>query len=231
MYTTRVHRVLHRGLARTGKFAAVLAVTGLVSAFAAGSAQASNPPPAGDCQWPAAAQPFLPWADSNSYFLAPGGSFEGDTSLWTLSGGASVVSGNEDSYVGSPTDASSLSLPAGSSATTASICVTADTPILRLFVLNAGSSSSMLHVTLNYTAKSGKPKSDEVAQLAGGAAWSLSPQVNFLDKLYPLLKKNGQTNVSFTFTSDSGGSFSIDDLYIDPMKSQYGCSWGTGSYE
>ena len=35
-------------------------------------------------------QPFLPWGDSNSYKLVPGGDFEGSMSGWTLSGGATV---------------------------------------------------------------------------------------------------------------------------------------------
>jgi hypothetical protein len=54
--------------------------------------------------------------------LAPGGSFEPGALNWTLSGGASVVPCNEPFYIRSPQDLKSLSMPAGSSATSPWMC-------------------------------------------------------------------------------------------------------------
>jgi hypothetical protein len=224
MYTSRVHSKLHRGLLRPGKFAAVLSIVAFAIAGSAGTALAGGSQQ-GDCSWPAPVQPFAPWADANSYFLAPGGSFEGDVSGWSLNGGAAVVPGSESFFVGSATDSFSLSLPAGSSATSSSICVTADTPFIRLFASNNGSSGSTLEVDLNYTAKNGKLKTAQVALLSSGPSWAPSPQISFLDHIQPLLKKNGQTNISFTFTP-SGPGWSIDDLYVDPLKNQNGSGRG-----
>jgi hypothetical protein len=47
-----------------------------------------------------------------------------------------------------------------------------------------------------------------------GTGWSPSPQVSMLRGQLPLLT----ASVSFHFTA-VGGSVSIDDVYLDPMKS------------
>ena len=70
MYTNRVHRVLHRGLSRAGKFAAVFAVTALLGAMGAASGVAGTQDPS-SCTIPTAAyQPFLQWNDQGNYFLS-----------------------------------------------------------------------------------------------------------------------------------------------------------------
>src|SRR5262245_26601218 len=68
-------------------------------------------------------QPFVPWADVASYVIAPNGTFENGSSGWALSGGASVGLGNESYNVHGAGESRSLSLPSGSSATSASMCV------------------------------------------------------------------------------------------------------------
>src|SRR3989442_4332881 len=60
-------------------------------------------------------QPFVPWADVANYVIAPNGTFENGSSGWTLSGGASVVSGNESYNVHGAGEFRSLALPSGSS--------------------------------------------------------------------------------------------------------------------
>src|SRR5437763_5273049 len=78
-------------------------------------------------------QPFTPWGDSNTYVLLPGGSFEPGTPGWRLSGGAKVAPGNE-SYKASGSGSHSLSLPAGSSASSPATCTGIDHPSARFFV-------------------------------------------------------------------------------------------------
>src|SRR5215210_5880535 len=70
----------------------------LIFALAAPAAQAGkNSTPAGltvtaSCEYTGFEQPFANWGDSNSYLLAPGGSFESGAPGWTLSGAAAVES-------------------------------------------------------------------------------------------------------------------------------------------
>src|SRR5712671_1539272 len=50
---------------------------------------------ASDCDAQQLSQPFAPWADFANYTPVPGGSFEAGAPVWSLTGGAKVVSGNE----------------------------------------------------------------------------------------------------------------------------------------
>jgi hypothetical protein len=165
-------------------------------------------------------QPFLPWHDHGTYFLAPGGAFETTPAGWTLSGGAEVVPGNEPYQVNSASDANSLSLPTGSSATSPQICVTIHSPNLRLFSTNGGSMRSLLGISVNYTDKHGVPRTASIGALRGGSSWSVSPQVQFINRIAPIVGGHGQTWVSFTFAPGSAGAWRIDDFYVDPLKSQ-----------
>ncbi len=89
-------------------------------------------------------QPFAQVGDDNEYALVPGGSFEAGSPSWLLIGGAHVVTGG--AYAGSR----SLSLPAGSSATSPPACTGIDHPSARLFVRNTGSTTSRLNVWATY---------------------------------------------------------------------------------
>src|SRR5438067_13310079 len=97
----------------------------------------------GSCGSQQESQIFSRWGDNNNYFLLTGGSFEGAQS-WVRSGGAGSVAGNESFYVHGSADQNSLSLPAGSSATSPAVCTSIYNPTLRLFVRNTGSSTSRL---------------------------------------------------------------------------------------
>jgi hypothetical protein len=197
---------------------AVLAAIGAGTASAHGSA---GGPGVGKytqgCPTFSTVQPFLPWNDLGWYFLGPAADFEGSLTGWTVKGGK-IVSGNETYYVNAPTDTHSLSLPKSSTATTPSICVTLDTPDIRLFVKNTGSASSILTVNMTYTSNQGKPSTVTVAKLTGTSSWTLSPSILFLANIQSILNNNGQTWVTFQFASN--GSFQIDDFYVDPLKHQ-----------
>jgi hypothetical protein len=171
--------------------------------------------------------PFAPWKDYDHYFLVPGGNFEGDLSGWTLNGGATIVSGNESYQVGSASDSRSLALPSGSTATTPTICVTADSPDLRMAVLNRGRTAAPLTIYVNYTDSKGQPKTKSLGDFKGtaSASWTLIDPLVFLKPIDDIFKKNGQTTVSFTFASAAEKSSSvsmwqIDDLYVDPYCSR-----------
>jgi hypothetical protein len=205
--------------------AAVAALVVAATAIGAGTASAhtsSAAPGLGKytqgCPTYTTAQSFLPWADLGYYFLGPAADFEGSLTGWVAKGGAKIVSGNETYYVNSPTDSHSLSLPKNSSVTSPSICVTLDTPDLRMFVKNTGTTSAVLQVNMTYTSNTGKASTATVAKLtiAKGADWAPTLPVLFLANIQSILNDNGQTWVTFQFTST--GSLLVDDFYVDPIK-------------
>jgi hypothetical protein len=199
-------------LAAVALFAAVLATTAALIVVPRALAVTMS-----TCPTYTLVQPFQTWTDTGSYFLGPGGDFESTLTGWTAKGIAKIVSGNESSYVNSKSDKYSVSLPGGSSITSPSVCVTTSTPDLRLFVRNTGLSSGKLNVNMTYTNKAGKPATITVASLTGTSTWALSPSVNFLQSIVPLVNSCGQTWVTFTF-APSGGAWQVDDFFVDPFK-------------
>jgi len=202
----------------SGKFLAVGAVM-LVALVVVSAAVAKAPP--GDCGWGATSQPFTNWNDDGNYFLVAGGSFEGDLSGWGLDG-ATVVAGNESYFVNSPSDSQSLSIANGGSATTPSVCVTVDSPALRLVVLNTGAKDSKLEVDLNFTDDHGNPRTQKLTDIGTDkttGTWTLSNPIKFLGPINSVLNHDGKTNVTFTFSpKDNKGAWQIDDEYVDPIK-------------
>jgi hypothetical protein len=165
---------------------------------------------------------FQPWNDFSSYAFSPNGGFEAGADGWTLSGGAKVVRGNESFDVHSAQDRYSLSLPGGSSATTAPMCVSLLSGHMRLFVANGGSANSRLKVEVLYTGGVGSLLGNlgrslgvsEVGYLAAGSSWQPSESVTMLGGTLPLMT----SSVQFRFTPvDSGGNWQIDDVYLDPL--------------
>jgi hypothetical protein len=77
------------------------------------------------------ATPFSGFGDLNQYWLVTGGSFENANIWWRLAGGAGIVPGTETFYVNGKTDASSLAIPPGGSATSPAFCVTTSSPLMR----------------------------------------------------------------------------------------------------
>ncbi len=209
----------HRAWAKIVVMAAILATSSLLAGTATAAGRYGQ---MGNCPTETMVQPFAttPWADTDSYFLAPGGAFEGSLTGWTVKG-ARLVHGNESYYVNSTQDKQSLSLPSGSQATSPSVCVTTQTPDLRIFVLNTGSASATLNVNMTYTNMQGKATTVTVGSLTGSSSWSLSPQISFLQNIMPLVNSNGQTWVNFGFAPvGKGGQWQVDDFYVDPIKSQ-----------
>ena len=189
---------------------------GAGQAQAAGNATVYN----AGCADQVLAQPFTRWADVSSYFLAPNGGFESGSTGWKLNSGASVVSGNESFLVHSSTDKYSLALPAGSSATSSSVCVGTLDPTMRIFVQNTGSRLSTLKIEVTYTTLLGLKVTSLIGVVTSGWAWQpVLPQLLLANLTSLPLVTNGATLVSFRFTpQDAGGNWKIDDFYVDPFK-------------
>ncbi len=156
-------------------------------------------------------QPFLRWGDTNTYELAPGGSFEGPPT-WTLSGGARVVAGSEPFGVTGSVGSSSLYLPAGGSAQSPFVCVSTAKPTFRFFGVNRSLLSTVL-VQIVYN----EPLLGQVAVPVGVVALSgkWAPSLPMLTGSGILDLSSGTAQVALRFTTLTGGS-QIDDVFVDP---------------
>jgi hypothetical protein len=160
----------------------------------------------------ATAKPFSPWSDYANYAFVPNGGFESGANGWTLSGGR-VAAGNESFYVHGSADRYSLTLPSGGSATSPAMCISLFSGKMR-FVAR-GDAGAKVKVQIIYRGL----LSSVLGILDGGTysvggGWKPSPEVGMLGGVLPLLT----ANVSFRFTA-VGGAVTIDDTYLDPMKS------------
>jgi len=156
--------------------------------------------------------PFSAWSDYANYAFSPNGGFESGTTGWSVSG-AKVAPGNESFYIHASGDKYSLSMPAGASATSPPMCISLLSGKMR-FVAR-GDTGAKVKVQIVYRGL----LSSVLGILDGGTmtvgkSWTPSPQVGMLGGVLPLLT----SSVSFRFTA-SGGAASIDDVYLDPMKS------------
>jgi hypothetical protein len=157
--------------------------------------------------------PFAAWSDYAHYAFLPDGGFESGGSGWSLSGGARAVSGNESFYVHSKLDKTSLSLPAGASATSPPMCISLLSSKMRLVARGDAGSKVKVQILYRGLLSSVLGILDGGTYTVGGP-WNASPQIGMLGGVLPLLT----SGVSFRFTA-VGGAASIDDVYLDPMKS------------
>ena len=195
--------------------ALVLALAATALAVPAASAKSTLLGLGGDNCASTGSQVFAAWGDYSSYFLAPNGGFELGGYGWSLGGGATVVSGNEPFF---PSGSHSLSLPSGSSATSAVLCIGRNQPAVRLFGTDAGGVDGGLHVRVTwYGLLNVVLGITDFTTYAPGNDWNaLSPlsSAGGGNVLIPLL---GSTSARIQFTPLGGGSrWQIDDLYVDP---------------
>ena len=196
---------LRRGVA-AGLFAAT-AVALLLAPSAQGAVQAA-------CEGQVIEQPFMPWADPAGYVLVPNGTVERGTG-WKLEGGAARAAGNEIFHVHDDRDTTSLTLPAGSSATTAPICVGLEHPTLRLFARNRGSMLSALLVEVLFEDAGGHSRALPIGGYLGSSSWQPTAPLPVVANLFELPGENAE--VAFRFTP-TGAGWSIDDVYVDPFR-------------
>jgi hypothetical protein len=166
------------------------------------------------CDSSTLAQPFLPWGDSSSYKLVPGGNFEGSMAGWTLTGGAKTVAGSEPFGATGSVGSSSLDLPAGASVQSPYTCVNAGYPTFRFFGRNNGLLSTVVVSVVYKLPLLGLPVAVPVGIVALTGNWQ--PTVKMLTASFiPGLLSGGTTNVALSFTALTGNS-QIDDIFVDP---------------
>jgi hypothetical protein len=165
-------------------------------------------------------QPFLPWLDAAHYFLLPGGDFE-SASSWSFSGGARVVSGNQPYRAAGSGHSRSLLLTSGASAWSAPECVDGDELTLRFFARNTGSilSALVVEARVRTTVLGVTTQTTVPVGLVLGTTRSWQPSLPVLFGLSANQLVGATTTVDFRFVPVGlGGSWQIDDVYIDPFK-------------
>lgn len=191
------------------KLGMVVAGALLTLPLGAGTAQA--------CQYTGAEQVFSRWGDTHSYVLAPDGGFEAGAEGWSLAGGARAVQGNESYYLHDAGDARSLSLPAGGSATSPSVCMSIDTPSLRMMVRNGGDPSSRLRVEARYSLL-GLVRTNVVDDVAAGSSWTPSQQLSVVLGLSTVVGTLVPSAIQIRVRPlDERGQWQVDDIYVDPF--------------
>ena len=170
----------------------------------------------------ATSQVFAPWNDFASYAYAPNGGFESGSSGWALSGGAKVVAGNSTFFTHGAGERYSLSLPAGSSATSPPMCISLFSSKMRFFAANLGSPSSKLRVQVIYRGGVGGLLSlvtktlalSDFGTVTAGPTWQPSSPIGMLSGTLPVLTQS----VQFRFLpADGAGAWLVDDVYLDPL--------------
>lgn len=194
------------------KVIAVLAAAFVIVGAFAASAQA--------CSYSGARQVFKPWGDQHEYVLAPNGGFESGASGWSLAGGAGVVAENETFHLNSGSDGQSLSLPTGSSAVSAPLCMSINTPVFRLLARNSGDPSSTLRVEATYDVLGlGLLHTTVSNSVSAGQDWVPTQEMSPFLGLSTVLGTVVPTYIQVRITPvGPGGAWQVDDLFVDPFS-------------
>ena len=200
-------------LSRIGLLAAVVALLAGVAAVATPSAKA------GLLGCGPSSHPFASVdGDTGSYYAMPNGGFEFGSVGWGLSGGATVVSGNEPWSVNGGTH--SLSLPSDSTAVGPSTCIGLLSPTLRLFANDAGGTDGGLRITVEYRSLLGAllgVRSYTVLDPGSFQGWRPTNRISI-----PLGTLGGIPLATAWFDIrvapvGGGSNWRIDDVYVDPF--------------
>lgn len=202
---------------KLGRMAALAAVAiGTIAALPSTASAGLLVESAPSCDPQPTSNPFARWGDNRNYMLAPGGSFENGAPGWNLRG-ASIVSGNESYYVGGSSHRYSLRLDGGETATSPEICVGLEHPVVRLFARNNRLLLSALSVEVIATTSLGLKVAVPVGVVLPRSSWKPTPAYLVVANLLPLLPGD-YTPVAFRFRAIGGGSWWIDDFYVDPRR-------------
>jgi hypothetical protein len=182
----------------------------------AGGSPQTAAPPANPCDQPAARSVFSPWRDNRSYVLTANGGLEQGDAGWTLANGAAVTEGNDPFFLNDAADHQSLSLPAGSSASSPATCFGAGSPTFRFVARTSGDRHARLKVEVLYTNGNGHNASRSAGRIRGGDAWRPSKRLSLAIGRAKGRGRLVSGTVAFRFTPVGAGDWQVDDLFLDP---------------
>ncbi len=200
-----IHPRVRKGLGRLATMTAVgvLASTGVAAAASCPSVSTTTP--------------FSQFGDNNSYFVAPGGTFEG-SSLPAGSTGASLTAGNEPWHVVNSSDNQSLTIQSGGSVTLPSTCIDSTMPDLRFFARQVAPGSD-LKVSLVVQTGYGWSLTVPLTRLADGSMSEWAPTSAIYApagmSIAPGMTLNAALKLSVPY---GGGAWQVDDVLVDPYS-------------
>jgi hypothetical protein len=189
-----------------GRLAALTCVAVFASTGAALAACPSQP----------VSTPFTHWGDNSSYFLVPGGSFEGTTAQvgWTLSN-ASLTSTNDSSSVSHGGGEQALTINGGGSATSPYFCLDSTMTAFRFFArqLQGGSDLKVVGLVKTWYGAYRVP----LAAIPDGSmsSWGPVSKIAIPTSRIPI---QISIPVSVRFVVPSEGSWQMKDVYVDPYR-------------
>jgi hypothetical protein len=169
---------------------------------------------------------FKKYADNAEYSLVPGGAFEESTAPgWSLDG--AEVASAEELEGGSH----ALVIQPGGVAVSPGFCVSEAYPSFR-FLARQISGGGSLNVRLRWRDRWGWSHETSVASLQTGSSWVLSPALELASKLTLWMRGStltvqlvfesgrgeGESGRGEGFDRGSGGTWAIDDVYVDPYR-------------
>lgn len=168
---------------------------------------------------PVPSQAFSAWGDKSQYSMMGGGTFEKGEAAWTLSGGASIVSGNEPWRVEKDNGTQSLRIPSGGTALSPSACFTFGDWHFRFFVKNVGSPNGTLRAEIVVRNLLGILSTLDGGVVKADGTWTPSPRVGaLLSNVCALLPTTRAVSIRLRAVG-TGAAFQVDDVYLDPWKS------------
>jgi hypothetical protein len=169
------------------------------------------------CTTPVIENPFLAFGDDLDYVLAPNGSFE-SAGGWQLEDGAAQIAGDDPFDLQQGPDENMLSLPEGSQATSALMCVDPSYPTFRFPVRATGRRATIrVEVAYPWSRWGADFRRSDSFKVDGDEGWTLSPHLDldpdrggtgpdWRPMAIRLITKNGW--------GDTGAE--LDDVYVDP---------------
>jgi hypothetical protein len=158
---------------------------------------------------------FAPWGDWSGYYFAPNGGFENGSTGWSLSGGAAVVTQNNEPWFLAGFGSRALQIPTGGSASI-NVCYGLTYPAVRFFVAGQGGTAKV-HVRVSSRSLLGLVSVLDGGTFTADQGWHPSPKMSTL--LSAVASLLGTKTMTLQFTVESGTA-QIDDLFVDPFLSQ-----------
>src|SRR3954466_12170800 len=155
---------------------------------------------------------FLPWGDWATYYFAPNGGFESGSNGGALSGGAAVVTQNNEPWYLAGFGSHALAVPAGGSAAI-NVCYGLTYPAVRFFV-SGQNGPAVVHVRVVSRSLLGVLSVLDGGTFRADSAWAPSPKISTL--FSALAAPLGSKTMQLQFSVESGTA-QIDDVFVDPL--------------
>lgn len=155
---------------------------------------------------------FAPWGDWDAYYPAPNGGFESGAANWTLTGGAQVVSQENEPWYLAGFGSHALEMPTGGNASI-NVCYGVLYPATRFFVTGEHGDATV-HVRAISRSVLGVLSVIDGGTFTVHDGWAPSPRLSNLGS--SLASLVGTKTMTLQITVERG-SAEIDDVFVDPF--------------